>query len=484
MRFSRVFLANLISHETSLFRQRAVLRAGMGYVAQALEDAGVACAVDDMALGFGFGRLRRKIRDFGPDAIGISMFTYRYAEAYAAVARLKKEFGVPIIVGGPHASVFREKLLEECPSADFCMAREGERSIVKLCRGEDFSKIEGLIYRENSAVRSGPPAIFIDDLDALSFPRYRAFERQNYPLRDSPVSRRVIPLVTSRGCPYECVYCPVNAAIGRKLRCRGADSVVGEISHWRAAGYRNFSVVDDNFTLVKDRVYKICEGIKRAGFGDITLGLPNGIRADKTDRQMLETMYDAGFRYVGIGVESGCDAVLKSLKKSESTAVIDEAIKNAVEIGYYVDLYFLIGSPGETERDVMASIELAAKYPVDKAHYFNLIPYPGTELFDTVTKTGRFLYPPEYYLNNIHSNMNVPVFETKEFPAAARARMLKHAKRAERLRKKELYRRRLTSKGLPGFAARAVSSVYSYEPVRVILNDSELLAAIKKRMMK
>jgi len=482
MTYRRVLLINIISHEDSWFVRQASLRAGLGYLVQALQDGGVECAVVDMALGYRPAKLWSSIRDFRPDLIGVTLFTYRYAQAYERLRALKTRFpDIPIVCGGPHVSTFQEKVLQECGAVDLALMREAEETLLSLCRGEDPRNIPNLLYREGGEVRRSGVPYSPPDVDTLAFPRYRGFELEHYPARNTPLSERVIPIVTSRGCPYDCVYCPVQTAIGRRFRPRQVAGVVAEFVHWYRAGYRAFSIIDDNFTLLRERVVEFCAAITREGLDGISISLPNGIRADKVDKELLELMFAAGFRHLGIGVESGNDAVLAGLRKSETIAVIGRAIGEACGAGFSVDLFFLVGSPGETAREVEDSIAFLGKYPVDKVFFFNLIPYPGTELFDWVQKHGRLLYPPKHYLSYISSSMDTPVFETPEFSAAERRRALRRARREIILCRVRYYERVLRGRGWPGLLAGAFARIYGFAPLQRLMNDVPAFKALKAR---
>ena len=284
MAYKRVLLSNLIAHEDSHFVPQAMLRAGLGYLAQTLQDSGCECVVVDMALGYGFDHLIKAIEDFKPDLFGASLFTYRYSASGERLAALKKRFpALPIVCGGPHVSTFQERILTQCSAVDFALMGEADRSLVQLCRGDDPEEIPKLLYRVGSTVKRSQAPYVPPDINALPFPRYAGFELSRYPQRGIPLSERVIPIVTSRGCPYDCTYCSVKTAIGKKFRARLPAGIVEELAYWYGLGYRRFSIIDDNFTLLRDRVRQICELIIQKGLSGISISLPNGIRADKVD---------------------------------------------------------------------------------------------------------------------------------------------------------------------------------------------------------
>jgi radical SAM superfamily enzyme YgiQ (UPF0313 family) len=484
MSFNKVLLVNLLSHESAVFHRRTVLRAGLGYIAQSLEDNGIEYRVVDLALGHSLRYLFRQIETFKPDLIGATLFTYRYLDAYHLLKLIKKQFkDVPVACGGPHVTSFRDTVLTECPEIDFGIFGEGEETIIQLCRGAAYDSIPGLLFRKDGLIVSSAVKPFIKDLAAVSFPKYTHFELQHYPRRNTPVAERTIPIVSSRGCPYDCIYCPVKVTIGQNFRTRNARNIMEELTYRYAQGYRRFSFIDDNFTLVRERVVSLCAEIRASGMHDLTLSLPNGIRADKVDAELLKTMYAAGFRYIGFGVEAGNNRILAMLKKHETIETIEKAVKTACETGYAIDLFFLVGSPGESPADVMDSIKVATRYPVDNIFFFNLIPYPGTELFEWIKKHGRLLFTPEHYLNRINSSMDTPVFETADFPKASRTLILRRAREAAREHKRDAYVRKLEACHVPGFLARVLASVYIHPLAQRLFNDSPLFAAIKRSLL-
>ena len=447
-RYERVLLINP-PYPGSM--ERGALRAGLGYVAEALEQAGIEYEVLDMDLGYGLSDLKRRIKTFSPTLVGVSIMTYKYSQTYDLLHFIKNVANVPIVVGGPHICALEDKVLQECLSVDFGIVGEGEEALVELCRGSDLDKIQGLVYRHNGDIMSGNERGFITNLDAIPYPKYRGFELNKY-------ASRTIPIVSSRGCPNRCIFCTVSVSMGKKVRTRSPANVVDELEYWYGRGQRRFGIADDNFTFFAQKVFDICDEIERRELRDLKLLCINGVRADKVSKELLLRMKEVGFCSIGIGVEGGNDKILKTIRKDETMAIIERAIENACNLGYEVSLHFVIGTPGETWKDIEDAFALAKKYPVRNAYFNNLIPYPKTELYEWVASRSRFLIDPVEYFDTVSTSANIPVFETPELSKEERVQALKQARLVTKEVRRSYYVRKLEKFGIGAlFLGRLVS---------------------------
>ncbi len=428
MRYKKIFLIQPFYKERHY--HFAYLPIGPGYIAEHLKENKIKYDFLDMGIDLGkkynFHYLVRRIRDFDPDLIGVSMFTYRYKDTFNLIEKLKKIFrDVKIAAGGPHVSTMDKKILEDNKSIDYGITLEGEETLLELCGDKELRDIKGLIYRDKDDIIYTGPREFIEDIDRLSFPKYERFYLKGYP--------RAMTILTSRGCPFNCIFCPVKTTIGKRLRMRSAENVVDEIRYWYKKGWTEFNIADDNFTFDRKRVLDICDNIESEGMRDIRFTCGSGLRADRIDKELLKRMRDVGFYLVSIGVEGGNDKVLKNIKKGEDIETVENAIRLCCEMGFGVRLFFLLGSPGETESDIEDSIKLALKYPVVTACFYNLIPFPKTELFEWIEKRNFFLRQPEEYLNNASVwDLNNPIFETPQLPKFKRIKLARKADKVSR----------------------------------------------------
>jgi len=432
-RYERVLLVQFPSER--LEARRVPL--GIGYLAEALKKADIDYDVLDMSFSdYNLGHLKKKIKEFKPDLIGASLFTLMYKRHYKWIKELKvMNLGFDVICGGSHISAVKEKALKKCDEIDYGCVNEGEETLVELCQGNPISDIKGLIHRQKGKIVYNGNRDFIKDLDRVPFPTFEKFELKKY-------LQKEIPLFTSRGCPFRCIFCSVRQVMGRLFRARTSKNVVDEIEYWVKRGYRQFTIVDDNFTFNAKRVLDICDEIERRNLGYLEFRVNNGVRADRLTKKMLIRMRDVGFRYIQITVDGGNNKVLKSLHKDENIETIIKAIRMASEVGLEVNTNFVIGAPEETWEDVKDSLRLALKLPVFSVVFYNLIPTPNTELFDWVKKNNYFIVKPEVFLNDISYYYRKPVFETPLLSAKERLKVSKiHLAIRRRLTRRMVERR-------------------------------------------
>lgn len=473
MHFSNV----LLIHANFKTRHRYVfMPIGLGYIAEALSKNNIKYEIIDMFLDPSDCNLEIIIKTFKPDLIGVSMKTYMYKNGYKIIKKIKEIApDLKIVVGGPHISTFREKALSECPEIDFGVMLEGDETIIELCKGNPFKDIKGLIFRNNGKIVINQNRDFLD-INSISFPKYKGFDLEKYLFSE----KVPIPICSSRGCPYQCIFCTVHSVMGRKYRYRNASNIVDEIEYWYSQGRRWFDFTDDNFTLKKERVYEICNEIERRNITNLRLSCTNGIRADKVDRELLKRMKEIGFWSVSIGVEAGNNKILEKIKKGERIEAIEESIKNACEVGLDVTLFFLFGSPYETWEDIQDSVSIAMKYPVRVVHFFNVTPYPDTELYEWVNKMNYSYYPSEIYLNS-EIWTNKPLFTTPELSFSQRKRVMHYLKKIEK-KVKEKYYKRVFNKWIFSSLIAYILSLNFMEKILSSKNVNKILHKVMIRM--
>jgi len=328
------------------------------------------------------------VRQASPDLIGIQVFSSCFTVTQRALRILRDILPDAILViGGPHVTATAERALEDLPEADFGFAGEAEPGFPLLVnavlnqRSTDLAAIPGLIYRKNGKHVTNPRAV-VKDLDGLGFPSWECIPPNTYP--DSPQGAfykryPIAPILTTRGCPYECTYCGSPVNMTRQYRERSIEHVLDEIELLSVEyGVREIHIIDDLFSLKKSRVLDFCHGLNERGL-DIAYTFPNGLRLDSLDRDMLLAMKATGAYAFTVGIESGSDRTLKAMKKQLSLSIIREKLQLICDCGLEPSGFFIIGFPGETKDDIEQTIQFAKSLPLKRAHFSNYLPLPGTE---------------------------------------------------------------------------------------------------------
>lgn len=421
---------------------------GVAYVEEFCQAHGIETDAMDMNAGYRQEELFRKVRRAQPDIIGFTMMTYQYLSTYKLIDQLKGMFPhVRFIIGGPHVSALEGEVLQQCRSIDYAVAGEGEIPMRDLCVGKPLESINGLFYRDGDTLRAGAQRVYVDDLDQFPFPRFRSYPLDRY--------TNEIEVATSRGCPHQCIFCSVPNHMGRRIRYRSAKLVGDELEYFYRKGIRAFQFGDDNFLGHRGRIKELLTEIESRNLKGAVLRCGQGIRADLINEDILGYMKRAGFRQLGIGVETGSDRIMKIICKHLTVAQVDRAVELACNMGFEVTLLFVYGTPGETLEDVQKSIDLAKKHPVMKAFFFNLVPFPGTELNRWVSENRALLGDADHMFNREDEwkLRSTPFFETPEMPVADRIKALRMTLKASREIQVRTLKRKLAKWGPIGTIA-------------------------------
>lgn len=404
-----------------------------------LKQNSVQTKIVDMRLGYEIKDPLEILDEFKPDIVGLSIISLGYMAAYELVNKIKPHGSCMVVAGGPHVSSIRSKVLSEM-SADFAIKGEGEYTLLELCKSieagaDNYAQIRGLIWRSGSDIIENPDRPYIQDLDELPYPAYEEFELEKY----TSYVERVLPIITSRGCPYGCIFCSVRLSMGNRFRARTPKNVVDEIEHWYNKGWATFDINDDCFSFDINRAIEICDLIIERKL-KISYKLYNGLRVDRVNKDLLKKMKESGCTFIQYGIESGNDEVLKTIRKGITLEVAKKAVEITNEVGIENAANFIVGHPGENLNRALDSVQFAEALPTNFTPFYNLVPYPGSELFEWVEKNATFLTPSETYLNEVSYGQNNPIFETKEFSKDERRKALT---KGFRLYRKKVLRQRL-----------------------------------------
>jgi len=436
----------------------------MGYLSEALTRNNIDHRYYDMNLMSGYAELKIQLKRYQPHVIGLSMVTPGYLKGYKLIEQLKKDFKkAKLVAGGPHITLKTKAILDECPALDVGFISEAEQSLVDYIN-HNFSchKVKGVVFRKGNKILFNPP-VLPDNIDIYGFPKYDKFDLSKY---------SDVTLYTSRGCPFRCVFCTIGEYNRKRFRPRSSQSVMEEIRYWYERGQRLFPVDDDNFVFDSKRVYDLCDAIEKFNKKDLTFALGQGVRADKADKRLLKRMFEVGFKYATIAVEGGNNKVLRALRKGETIQRIERTIKNACDIGYEVRLLFVIGAKGETWKDVEDSFRVAEKYPVMYSRFNNLLPIPGTELYNWVEGEKLAFKKPEEYLNTYNMDYTQPWYET---PELTREQRQKAIITSDQINQRLFYRYLVRKLGVIGSLKYPLAFVASRKATQQLINGHPLL---------
>lgn len=361
---------------------------GILYIASVLHENGYNVKFFDQRVN---PEIYEDIVAFSPDVLGITCVTGAYNNGRLLAKRVKEKLrSVFTVFGGPHPSAIPEDILKE-EYTDFVIVGEGEIPMRDLCReiasstGQlNHQRIDNLYYKTkdgkiNHTIKKG--FLSNERLDELPYPAWELVDVEKYfePSKSYGLfvkGKRNLPVMTSRGCPSACTYC--CRVMGYKFRYRSSQKVLEEI-HFLCKRYTldEIHIVDDNFTINKDRAIEILDGIKKLG---IYLKFPNGIRIDTVDYELLQKMKEAGSYNIGFGIESGSLQTLKKMQKKLSLEKVRENVKLAKSLGFLISANCIIGYPGETISDVRESINFFLDLDFDTISIAPLVPFPGTEV--------------------------------------------------------------------------------------------------------
>lgn len=327
----------------------------------------------------------QQVKNLQPDVVGISAWTDWWYPAYVLGQSIKKHLPhVHISYGGPHASIFPEETLS-ADHSDSIVVGDGEVPFACLCNmignGKICNDLPGL-HVKGGEVKKGDGLFFImGDLDSLPIPDRSMLPKEHYTSVLSSFGL-VTTMITSRGCPYRCTYCKLHF---QKTISRSAENVIQEFKEIKNLGIDEIEIYDDTFTVSKQRVRKICQGLI-----DQCIQIKWAVRdrVNATDSATLDLLKKSGCNRIHYGIESGVDRILMKMNKNITTEQAEQAVRLAKERNFTVLTYFMIGNMGETEVDIRKTIDFALELDADYAEFSITIPYPGTELYSQALAAG------------------------------------------------------------------------------------------------
>lgn len=374
--------------------------------------------------GLSFDEITRRVAQFKPDVVGVSNLFSSSAEDVIRVCSAVKAASRDIftVVGGPHPSAIPEHPLAS-PDVDFAILGEGEipmEALMRALESGDETKLEGIAYIKDGKMVRAERRGYVDDLDSLPFParhllpmdKYLAISNAFLTTKRTPFT----PMITSRGCPAKCTFCPVHAAWGKQWRARSAENVIAEIDELvNKYGIREIHFDDDNLTLDKARAMKIFQMMIDRKY-DLIWTAPSGIALWALDEEILEKAAESGCYKLFMAIESGDEYVLKHIiRKPLKLKNVIPLAKKIRSLGIEMEAFFVVGMPGETKEQLRQTFRFARELDADNTLYFYANPIPGSPLYDESLKHQYLAKEFDYTKLRVSTaNLNTPQMSAGE----------------------------------------------------------------------
>jgi anaerobic magnesium-protoporphyrin IX monomethyl ester cyclase len=389
---------------------------GLAYVAAAIRKGGYACRCVDALGEAPFQRIVLENKNFLTyglstqetiervgrcDVLGFSlMFSHDWPMVKPIVQGIRKVNPRAIIIGGgEHINAVPEFCLRDLPEMDVCVLGEGEETIVELLGAleheDDLSGVSGVAYRSGGKTIRNPPRARIKELEDIPWPAWDMFPLETYlanGLGYGVNPGRTVPMLVSRGCPFECTFCSSPTMWTTRWKARSTDDAIKEmqyyIDHHQA---QNFDLYDLTAIVRKDWLMEFCQKIIDRKW-NITWQMPSGTRSEALDEESLHLMYLSGQKNISYAPESGSPTTLKRIKKKISLDRMTRSIRSALKEGMNVKLNIIMGFPHETGKEIRETVFFLirmAALGVHDAYIACFSPYPGSELFQELQRSGK-----------------------------------------------------------------------------------------------
>jgi len=371
---------------------------GIGFLLSALEEKGVnALYVDEQVEDDTFGKIKELVKGREkPYIFGFSVLTAAFKSSIVLSKKLKDLYPDSIVVfGGTHPTANPDEVLSY-DHIDIVVRGEGECILPDLYKclkaKASYEHIQSISYRKDGKVTHNNKAPILKNLDEYpAFPYHRFVHEKKYDLGF---------IVSSRGCPYECIFCSNRVTTNKAYRYRSAESVLNELELLSSKYKQKYVLfLDDNFLVNKERISVLAEGIKARGL-DKKMSFNFQARGDNVNYELLKILYDANFKSIFFGIETASNRLLKIVKKGETIEEIIDAVKMSKKIGFHVSATFIYGLPTETHKDRVSSMDLSRDLDIDMVRFNNATPYPGTELYEIAKKENKL------YVQGLYENFN------------------------------------------------------------------------------
>lgn len=331
--------------------------------------------------------------------LGIScMFSSEWPFAKAIIREIKKERpDLKIVIGGEHVTALPEFSMSDCEDVDIACVGEGEATLVDLAasiyKNRDLGEVDSILFRRGGTVVKNAPRERIRDVDKL-WPAWDLVPIDTYldlKLSFGPYRGRTMPLLTSRGCPFNCTFCSNPVMWGKVHVRRSPRDVVDEIAYYKEKySIKCVEFYDLEPIFKKEWIMEFCDLLIKENL-NIEFQISGGTRFEFIDEEVVVKLGEAGCRYLAFAPESGSEAVLKRIRKKTDIAKMIRLMKAAIKEGMGTRANFVIGFPDDRRPDIFKTLSLALRLAflgVMDLPIFEFTPYPGSEFFNLMRERG------------------------------------------------------------------------------------------------
>ncbi len=404
---------------------------GLAYLAASLEQAGHHVAVVD-AIGEGLdqvfdidGRALRGLTfeqiidgiDEKVDLIGMGiMFSCAWPPLRKLIHMIRDRFpNTPIVLGGEHATAMTQEVFNQSP-VDYIVRGEGEETLVQLCnhlsQRANVSDVAGLVWRHEGNMQINANRARIQDIDKIPRPAWHYFNVDQYITYAQPhgsAEGRSIPMLATRGCPFQCTFCGSPGMWGTTWRARDINNVVDEMETYiERYGANDFQFEDLTAVIRKDWVLAFANEIMRRKL-KINWQLPSGTRSEAIDKEAARAMFTSGCKQFTYALESGSTEMLQRIKKHIKLDKAFASAKSAMGAGIRVQAGFIYGYPDETLRQMFQTYKTILRCAIVGFHEVSvstLQPLPNTEMFEIIN-AKRPIKVDDAYLDSIFGYLSI-----------------------------------------------------------------------------
>ena len=358
---------------------------GLMALAAYLVENGVTVKIEDYIVNpYSMDRIQGVLDTFKPDVVGATAVTMTINRSLDILRDYREcNPNIKTVMGGPHVTFDANAILENNPWIDYIVRGEGELSFMELLENIDspssMENVKGISYRKHGKVHNNPRRAFIEDINILPFPARHLVELSKYRALGFPVN-----LMTSRGCPFSCIFCVGSKMVGRRVRYFDVERIVDEFEMLSKMKFKQINVVDDLFTSNKKRCIAICKSIINRGISHPWTAFA---RVDTVNLELLENLKEAGCTTLCFGIESGNQEILDRVKKKITLEKCRKAVDLCNEVGIDPMTSYILGLPGETPETVRKTMDFAKELSPNYGYHI-LAPFPGTEVRDKKEEYG------------------------------------------------------------------------------------------------